>query len=1342
MTSARILVVEDDRVVARDIQHQLTRIGHTVVGVTQSGEDAVRLALESHPDLVLMDIRLEGALDGVDAAQQIRDRCQVPVVYLTAYADDETLKRARVTEPFGYLLKPFEDSQLRTVIEMALYKHTAERKLRESERRYAVTLASIGDAVIATDGQARVTFLNPVAEALTGWPQAEAAGRPLAEVFHIVNEETRQPVEDPAAKVLRLGTVVGLANHTVLMARDGREVPIDDCGAPIVDDRGRITGVVLVFRDTTQRRQAEEAAVLRKAHSRLELAVRGSNLGIWEHDMPDGRLDDSRATFINVWESLGYDPLTSPTDFAAGLAFATHPEDQGRVTRAIQACLNGETRELDVEVRVRHRDGSDRWHLARRGGARRRGPTHSLPGQQRRYHRAQAGRGGAAHSEQRFRTFVDHATDAFFLFDDRLVVVDVNRQACLSLGYTRDELVGMTPLDFDPDVTPALLEEFGRRLDTGEMLVFESRHRRKDGSVFPVEVRGRPFREGGRRLTVALARDITEHKRFEESLRESEAWFRFLANAMPQIVWTARPDGSLEYLNDRFVEYTGVTVAEGIGERWLAVLHPDDRERAMTRWMADVAGGSVHDREWRLRATDGRYRWFKARGLPVRDESGQIFKWVGTLTDIDDQKRAEEALREAKDSAESANRAKDEFLANVSHEIRTPMNAILGMTELVLETRLTDDQRQCLSTVKSAADNLLGIINDLLDFSKIEAGKLELEPADFSLRAALGDTLRTLAMRAHRKGLELIYDVQPDVPDALVGDAGRLRQVWLNLVGNAIKFTEEGEVVVRAEVAGEPAPGEVSVRFAVSDTGIGIPPDKQEKVFRAFEQEDTSTTRRYGGTGLGLSIAARLVALMGGTIAVRSEPGRGSTFAFTAQFGRQPHPTETTPAPPPVLLRDLRVLVVDDNATNRHILEEWLRDWQMSPTAVGDGVAAMDVLWDAASAGRPYPLVLLDARMPQTDGLALAARIRERAALAAIRIILLTSGDRPGDPARSREVRIDAHLLKPVQPDELLETIYRVMNGARGGAPPAAEPAPALEPDPEAAPAMTRLHILVAEDNEWSARFLERLLTRPGHRVQLATDGREALAMAEQKGFDLLLLDVHMPELDGFQVVQALRERERTAGGHLPIIALTARSRKEDRERCLAAGMDDFLTKPIRPAELLAAIDRLVRAPGGSHGVSPPGSRDIEERRHLLDPVALLTACGDDAEWLRGMCQDFQTYVPARLAEMGEALRDRDASRLREEAHKLCALLSAFSTAAGDVASDLEDHAAQGRLEEARPLVDQLEAMARELLGLTGGLSLETLRHQAEATGDRELTVGSGHKRPRTRDGSEQPGKA
>jgi PAS domain S-box-containing protein len=771
----------------------------------------------------------------------------------------------------------------------------------------------------------------------------------------------------------------------------------------------------------------------------------------------------------------------------------------------------------------------------------------------------------------------------------------------------------------------------------------------------------RLFQEIGRRLadaltTLLMVRNLRESEaRLEEAQRIAHVgyWERDLAT--DRITWS-----------DETYRIYGLPPQESQIDfaGFQARIHSEDRP-VVSRAVAEaLRGGPRYDVEYRVIRPGGEMRIVHSRGDVTTDESGQPRRMFGTLQDITEGKRAE--------WAESANRAKDEFLANVSHEIRTPMNAILGMTELALDTPLTEDQRQCLKTVKSAADNLLGIINDLLDFSKIEAGKLELDPADFSLRTTVGETLRTLAMRAHRKGLELVSHVLPDVPDALVGDAGRLRQVLLNLVGNAIKFTEEGEVVVGVEVADSEVSGqrsedrsqvpavltsdlcpltsgseEVSVHFTVSDTGIGIPRDKQEKVFRAFEQEDTSTTRKYGGTGLGLSIAARLVALMGGTITVRSEPGRGSTFAFTAKFGRPAHPTDKTPALPPVLLRDLRVLVVDDNATNRHILEEWLRDWQMSPTTVGGGVAAMDVLWNAVNVGQPYPLVLLDARMPDTDGLALAARIRERAALSAIRIIMLTSGDRPGDSARSRELRIEAHLLKPVQQDELLETIYRVMSRAskvtRGEWRVAREEEAAGGRSDSGSslathhsPLATRLRILVAEDNEFSAQLMEQLLARQGHRLRLATNGREALSLlgvrsrksevggqkSEAKeshtepsltsdlrplasDFDLLLLDVHMPELDGFEVVEAIRERERTVGGHLPVIALTARSRKEDRERCLAAGMDDFLTKPIRPAELLGAIDRLMRRVAS--GAWRVAGEDIFGRQPSTDHSSLTT---------------------------------------------------------------------------------------------------------------------------------------
>jgi len=409
------------------------------------------------------------------------------------------------------------------------------------------------------------------------------------------------------------------------------------------------------------------------------------------------------------------------------------------------------------------------------------------------------------------------------------------------------------------------------------------------------------------------------------------------------------------------------------------------------------------------------------------------------------------------------------------------------------------------------------------------------------------------------------------------------------------------------------------------------------------------------------------------------------------------------------------VLVVDDNATNRYILEEWLRGWQMKPVAVGDGVAAMDALWHGTSRGRPYALVLLDARMPDADGLALAGHIRQRAELCATRIILLTSGDRPGDLARFREQRVNAHLLKPVQQDELLETIYRVMSRTDGDAPLAARPAwgrePALAPVPVAAP----LCILVAEDNEFNAQLLEQLLVRRGHRVRLANNGREALSLTEEGAFDLLLLDVHMPELDGFQVVQAVRKRERTAGTHLPVIALTARSRNEDRERCLAAGMDDFLAKPIQAASLWTAIDRVV-------GARPPADRPGPG---LLDPHVLLAACGGDAVILEKICQAFRAGLPDHLTAVQDALREWDKPRLREAAHKLCGMVAAFSTVAGGVASDLEDHAAQGQLEEARPLVGQLETMAQELMRAVGGLSLETLRQQQTGPADDPNRTGS-----------------
>ncbi|HWE94924.1 MAG TPA: PAS domain S-box protein [Tepidisphaeraceae bacterium] len=1193
-----------------------------------------------------------------------------------------------------------------------------------------------------------------------------------------------------------------------------------------------------------ERQRADEA--LRETEARFQQLADNIHEIFW--------MTDARQEHI-LYVSPGYEELwgrssKSLYDLPGSWIESIHPDDRDRVIEEVKQRVRGVF--TDSEFRLAGSDGSIRWVRSRAFPVKdENGDISRIAGLTENITDRKLAEAAQRESEQRFRTFVNHATDAFFVHGEKFVILDVNRRACESLGYTRDELLGMTPADIDPDITPALLDEIDRKLMAGEMMAFESRHRRKDGTVFPVEVRGQGFWEGGRRFTVALVRDMTERKKIEDALRESEERFRgtfenaavgianvdfegrwlrvnqrlcdivgytreellqktfqdithpddlpisiekfsqfdgcyslekryirkdgslvwvelfeslqrdeageptyaiamiqdiskrkqlegelreseqrwrSLTEALPQLVWTAMPDGAVDYFSTQWTQHTGVPESELLGWQWLKTLHPDDREITRQLWTDSVGGLGPYDVEYRVRRCDGEYRWFKTRGVPIRDSDGGIFKWFGTCTDITEGIMAAEELRVAKEAAESANRAKDEFLANVSHEIRTPMNAILGMTELVLDTPLGDDQRQSLRTVKSAADNLLGIINDLLDFSKIEAGKLELDPGNFSLRVAIGDTLRALSVRAHRKGLELVCNVQQDVPDALIGDAGRLRQVLLNLVGNAIKFTDNGEVVVEVksveggvqnEAELERPDGDSSstlqpalctLHFSVRDSGIGIPSAKQSTIFRAFEQEDASTTRKYGGTGLGLTIAARLVTLMGGSIAVESEVGRGSTFSFTARFGRQ----EQQPSPGvnarPVSFPNLRVLVVDDNAVNRQIMEQWLRDWGMEPTTVADGMAAMDALWHGVAVGKPHSLLLLDARMPDTDGRTLAGKIRERAELSGSRIILLTSGDRPADLARRREVHVDGHLLKPVQQDELLETIYSIMSRKNGDAPvPARSDSSRGSGKSAHPPAAVPLRILVAEDSEFSAQLMEKLLVKRGHRVRVVGNGGEALSTANAADFDLLLLDVHMPGLDGFQVIRSIREQERATGAHLSVIALTARSRDEDRELCLAAGMDEFLSKPIHTDHLWEIVERLMSARAPAPGDPSPTPTTTQ----LVDPRVLLAACGGDADILKSICETLRARLPDHLATLQEALSTQDAPRLREAAHKLFGMIAAFSTAAGAVASDLEDLAARGQLTGAAALMEQLNKMAAELPRVVGDLSIEDLRHDA-----------------------------
>jgi PAS domain S-box-containing protein len=675
------------------------------------------------------------------------------------------------------------------------------------------------------------------------------------------------------------------------------------------------------------------------------------------------------------------------------------------------------------------------------------------------------------------------------------------------------------------------------------------------------------LREARNQLEARVEQRTTELRAANDELQHERYLLRTLMDQLPHAIYFKDAQSRFLRINRALSDMFGLAgPAEAVGKTDRDFFTAEHADRTIADEQRIVQTGQpIIDYQEKETWPDGRITWASTTKMPLYDENGQITGTFGLSRDITEQKLAAETLQAAKEAAEAANQAKSSFLANMSHEIRTPLNAVIGMSELLLDTQLTPQQHEFLAIVRDAGESLLAVVNDVLDLSKIEAGKLTLEHVPFDLWEHVGDTMKSFTARADQRKLELACRIHPDVPRLVVGDASRLRQIIVNLVGNALKFTEQGEVVLEVQREIRTA-DEVVLHFVVRDTGIGIPQHRQAAIFEMFEQADSSSTRRYGGTGLGLTICQRLASLMSGRIWLESEPDIGSRFHFTARLGIRGELLSRPPQAELSSLRGMHVLVVDDNATNRRILEEVLRGWQLPPVLASHANAAWEELQRAEAEGQPYRLMLTDVQMPEIDGLTLVERIRRESPAPHPAIVMLTSGDHAEDLGRCQDLGIAAFLIKPVKQSELFEAILTALGVAHIEQ--AAKPAPTV-----ISPSSRSLRILLAEDSQVNQKLAVSLLKRLGHETMVVANGQEALAAIESETFDLILMDVQLPEMDGLEATRRIRSREQSLQRHTPIIAMTAHALKGDRERCLDAGMDGYVAKPVRLKTLAEAID-------------------------------------------------------------------------------------------------------------------------------------------------------------------------
>jgi two-component system sensor histidine kinase/response regulator len=808
---------------------------------------------------------------------------------------------------------------------------------------------------------------------------------------------------------------------------------------------------------------------------------------------------------------------------------------------------------------------------------------------------------------------------------------------CDLLGKSLESIIGKTDHDlYPPDLANKYRRDDLRVLRDHCVMNELETNQLADGTKTSVQVLKVPISNAAGNIVgiQGIFWDVTERMKAEDELRESEARKRaILESAMDSII-ILDADGRIVEFNpaslDTFQCRPENILSKEMADQFVGPAFREQFRANLARYSGAREVGSMLGRwiEVPLNRQDGTEFIAEISAQPIPDGSASFAIF---LRDVTERKQAEDTLRSAKDAAEAASQAKSLFVANMSHEIRTPMNAITGITDLLLESDLPPDHREYLNVIQESADSLITVINDILDFSKIEAGKLEINQVEFDLDERLGDAMKSLAVRAHSKDLELACSIDPQTPRTLIGDDSRLRQVIVNLVGNAIKFTVSGEVVVRVTPTNWDN-GTVELTFSVQDTGLGIPPERREIIFAAFEQADNSTTRRYGGTGLGLAISAKLVQLMNGHLWVESELEKGSTFFFSAQFGLAAGDDELT-GYDLRLLEGLAVMVVDDNATSRAIVEKSLSVWKVAPTAVGSAEEAIAEL--RAPDSGPYRLVIIDSRMPRIDGFMLSEQIKQDPDLDCSLIMMLTSGDRSHRTSDSGD-HVAAYLMKPVKPSELLDAIVLALDPLQ-----ATKDLPSIQDKP----ALPPLNILLAEDSLVNQKLAVGLLERQGHRVDVANNGREAISAVDRQKYDVILMDIQMPTMDGMEATAVIRSHEATRGGHVRIVAMTAHAMKGDREACLAAGMDGYVTKPIRAAALVEAIREVIER--------VPLENTEEANVDRVDWKRALEVVASDEELLHDVVEIYLDECPKMVEDMRRSVLEEDHDTLQRAAHTL-----------------------------------------------------------------------------------------